>query len=94
MILVDYPTKDEVLRLAKAGYYDLLDEEDLELLEPQDSEEDAGPRSTRGHNTKISSLDVDQPKILKDKLEGRHHGKWGARPKGPHPPHVVRTSRY
>lgn len=74
VILVDYPTKDEVLRLAAAGYYDLLDEEDLELLEPQDDADDAGPRTSRGHNTKISSLDVDQPKILKDKLEGRHHG--------------------
>ena len=74
MILVDYPTRMRSLRLAAAGYYDLLDEEDLELLEPQDSEDDAGPRVTRGHNTKISSLDVDQPKILKDKLEGRHHG--------------------
>ena len=45
---------------------------------PKTARDDAGPRVTRGHNTKISSLDVDQPKILKDKLEGRHHGNGGS----------------
>ncbi len=33
VILVDYPTVDEVLKLAKAGIYDLLDKENLTALE-------------------------------------------------------------
>ena len=32
VILIDYPTLDEIKRLAKSGYYDLLDDEGLERL--------------------------------------------------------------
>lgn len=32
VILVDYPTMDEIKRLVKSGYYDLLDDEGLEKL--------------------------------------------------------------
>ena len=72
VILVDYPSKDEILRLAKAGYYDLLEEEDLELMEPQGDADSVG--RTSGGNPSTGSSDVDKPKIIKDQLEGRHHG--------------------
>lgn len=33
VILIDYPTLDEVKRLAKSGFYDLVDDEDIKKLE-------------------------------------------------------------
>ncbi len=72
VILVDYPTKDEVLRLAKTGYYDLLEEDDKDLLEPPRDPEDKDGY-VRGHNPSVGEADPDRPKTLKDQMEGRIH---------------------
>jgi hypothetical protein len=70
VIMVDTPTKDEIRRLWTKGYYDLLTEEDIAAIDPQNDDGVLTP-SQHGRN---ETQDPDRPKVQKDELEGRHHG--------------------
>ena len=67
IIMVDYPSWDEIHRLAKRGYYDLLTPEDLEQMEGR-VEGHVGDRHS-GTDT-----DIEQHKIQMDALAGQEHG--------------------
>ena len=62
VILVDYPTFDEIKRLYKSGYYDLLTEDELKEIEAHHS-------SKRG-----MALDPESAKVQKDSLAGHTYG--------------------
>jgi hypothetical protein len=67
VIMVDYPSWDEIYRLYKRGYYDLLTEEDIEELE--------GRVEAGIGNTAISEdVGIEQQKVLQDTLAGQVHG--------------------
>lgn len=75
VILVDYPTKDEIIRLHRAGYYDLLTDEDIECLEPSEPDSVDGPQ--HGSNPSMPSNDIERSKQQKDQFEGRYHSRGG-----------------
>lgn len=70
VIMVDYPQWDEINRLAKGGYYDLLTDEDLEALEGRVEGEIGSMQSDMGS-------EVEQHKIQKDALAGQTYGNAG-----------------
>lgn len=67
VIMVDYPSWDEIKRLQDAGYYDLLKDEELEKLEDRVGRE-------VGDNGSPSATDPEQHKIQKDSLAGLTYG--------------------
>lgn len=67
VIMVDWPQWDEIHRLYKKGYYDLLTEEDFDALEDR-VEAEIGDRSSDTVN------DPEQHKILTDSLAGMQYG--------------------
>jgi hypothetical protein len=67
VILVDYPSIDEITRLEAKGYYDLLDDEKLEQIEETAEGEAGTQRAT-------TSEDPEQHKIQKDALAGQTYG--------------------
>ena len=67
VIMVDYPSWDEIHRLAKRGYYDLLTPEDLEQMEGR---VDGGV----GDRHSGSDADIEQHKIQMDALAGQEYG--------------------
>ena len=67
VIMMDYPSWDEIHRLYKSGYYDLLTEEDFEPIEDR-VESEAGGLSIDSANG------PDQHKIMVDSLAGMQHG--------------------
>lgn len=60
VILVDYPTRDEIKRLAKSKFYDLVDDEELEGLDP----------TTRDESTEAEAV-----KKQKEDFQGRYEQK-------------------
>ena len=67
VIMVDYPSWDEIYRLYKRGYYDLLTDEDIESLQGR---VDGGIGDT---NIGVSD-EVEQHKVLTDDLAGQYYG--------------------
>lgn len=65
VILVDYPTKDEIIRLQRQGYYDLLSKKDIE---------DTLEKSKAATILSQQHEDVQQAKVQKDALAGQTHG--------------------
>lgn len=70
VVMVDYPSKDEIQRHFESGYYDLLTDEDLAAINPVSDEGVTEP----GKHAKDNVQDPDRIKTQKDQLEGRHHG--------------------
>lgn len=67
VIMVDYPSWDEIYRLYKRGYYDLLTDEDIESMEEK-VEGEIG-------DTNISvDTEIEQQKVLTDTLAGQNYG--------------------
>lgn len=67
VIMVDYPSWDEIYRLYKKGYYDLLTDEDIESMEEK-VEGGVG-------DTNISlETEIEQQKKLQDDLAGQTYG--------------------
>lgn len=67
IIMIDYPSWDEIYRLYKRGYYDLLTEEDIESMEKR-VEGGIGDRST------VDDTSIEEHKIQKDALAGQTYG--------------------
>lgn len=67
VIMVDWPSWDEIHRLYKNGYYDLLTDEDFEKMEER-VEGEAGGKPSDATN------DPDQTKVLMDSLAGMKYG--------------------
>jgi len=68
VLLLDYPTLDEIRRLQKQGYYDLMTDEDLTKVEGATHED-----PTEGEENS-------EQKVLKDEFEGIHGGQGRSRP--------------
>jgi len=68
VLLLDYPTLDEIRRLQKQGYYDLMTDEDLAKVEGATRED---PTEGEGNS---------EQKVLKDEFEGIHGGQGRSRP--------------
>lgn len=67
VMMVDFPSWDEIHRLYKSGYYDLLTEEDFEVFEERvESEVGDQPAGTTG--------DTEQHKIAMDSMAGMKYG--------------------
>ncbi|MGL4282569.1 MAG: portal protein, partial [Eubacterium aggregans] len=66
IIMVDWPSWDEIHRLAKSGYYDLLRDEDFENLEKR------AESGTGDHATDV--MGPEPQKALQDSLAGSHYG--------------------
>jgi hypothetical protein len=64
VIMVDYPTLDEIKRLQKSGFYDLIDDEDLEKLGIVRMDETTGQQEKQqkdifqGQQTNLSKADT------------------------------------
>lgn len=67
VMLVDYPSWDEINRLHDQGYYDCLSDEDLTELEERKD------RDTSNYETAAGS-DPEQHKMQKDAMAGMAHG--------------------
>ncbi len=67
VIMVDYPSWDEIHRLYKGGYYDLLTDEDFELFEER-VESEVGDRKGDGAN------DPEAHKVAMDSMAGMQYG--------------------
>lgn len=70
VIMIDWPTADEIHRLKKGGYYDLLTDDDLKVITTQ-AESGVGNRLS---DTAGTGADPEQQKILMDSLAGQHFG--------------------
>jgi len=68
VLLLDYPTLDEIKRLAADGYYDLVTDDDLTQLEGAVSEDPDQQEQNQ------------EFKVIKDELEGIHGGQGMDRP--------------
>lgn len=67
VIMVDYPSWDEIKRLQDSGYYDLLKQEELDKLEERTQRE-------VGDHGSQTATDPEQHKIQRDALAGMHYG--------------------
>jgi hypothetical protein len=67
IIMVDFPSWDEIYRLYKSGYYDLLTSEDIEAMEN---------RVEGGVGESVSQTDttIEAHKIQKDAIAGQNYG--------------------
>lgn len=70
VIMIDWPSADEIHRLKKRGYYDLLSDEDMENITKQ-AESGVGNRLS---DTAGTGSDPEQQKILMDSLAGQSFG--------------------
>ena len=69
VVMVDYPSWDEINRHIASGYYDLIDEEHEQELRER-AEGDQGTR----HHGQQNANDPEQHKVQKDELVGLDHG--------------------